>query len=227
MPVFRLPDEILFPDVSFAEEDGLLAVGGDLSIPRLLAAYSNGIFPWYEQGQPILWWSPDPRFVLFPDKFRMSHSLNQKLRRKVFEVKFDTDFEAVIRKCARVKRRHEDGTWITKDMVKAYTDLHQFGFAHSVECYAGGKLAGGLYGVSLGKAFFGESMFHEVTDASKVALAALVDFAVRNQFLMIDSQVETDHLISLGAELISREEYLALLGEALKGKTMRGRWLYC
>ncbi len=224
MPVFELVDEIIFPDISLAEEDGLLAVGGDLSIPRLLAAYSLGIFPWYSDDQPILWWSPDPRLVLFPSKFRVSHSLRQKLARNVFEVKFDCDFKGVINMCSSVERPFQDGTWITEDMKRSYIELHELGYAHSVECYQNGELAGGLYGVSLGRAFFGESMFHNATDASKVALFHLVERAKGYQFLFIDSQVETEHMFSLGAESISREKYCAMLEEALKFPTKRGKW---
>jgi leucyl/phenylalanyl-tRNA--protein transferase len=224
MPVFQLPDEIIFPDPSLAEPEGLLAVGGDLSSKRLLAAYKKGIFPWYSEQEPILWWSPDPRLVLFPDKFKISHSLNQKIKKNVFSVRMDSDFEEVISACAETERRDEEGTWITDEMKEAYIDLHRKGFAHSVECYFEGKLVGGLYGVSLGKAFFGESMFHKMTDASKVALYHLVGKAKEFEFLFIDSQVETEHLISLGAELIPRIEYLKLLKEAMKFRTNKGKW---
>jgi len=215
MPVFQLRKEILFPDVSLAEEGGLIAIGGDLSAERLLAAYSCGIFPWFSREEPIMWWSPDPRLVLFPDKFIVSHSLQQKIDRGVFEIRMDHDFEQVIQSCAEVDRRDEDGTWITEEMKTAYLELHRKGFAHSIEAYSEGKLAGGLYGVSLGKAFFGESMFHFRTDASKVALYHLVETAKKSGILFIDSQVETEHMIRLGAELIPRVEYLRLLKEAI------------
>jgi leucyl/phenylalanyl-tRNA--protein transferase len=224
MPVFQLPDEILFPDPSLAEPDGLLAVGGDLSPERLLAAYKNGIFPWYSEHEPILWWSPDPRLVLFPKKFKVSHSLKQKIKKNVFSVRMDSDFEQVISACAEKERNHEAGTWITDEMKKAYIELHRKGFAHSVESYFDGKLVGGLYGVSLGKAFFGESMFHMMTDASKVALYYLVEKAKEFNFLFIDSQVETEHLMSLGAELIPRKKYLKLLTEAIHFPSQKGKW---
>jgi leucyl/phenylalanyl-tRNA--protein transferase len=215
MPVFQLPDEILFPDPSLAEPDGLLAVGGDLGPERLLTAYANGIFPWYSEHEPILWWSPDPRLVLFPQKLIVSRSLQQKIKKNVFSVRMDSNFEQVISACAETERRHEDGTWITDEMKIAYIELHRKGFAHSVETYFNGKLVGGLYGVSLGKAFFGESMFHTMTDASKVALYHLVEKAKEFGFIFIDSQVETTHMVSMGAELISRKNYLKLLNEAM------------
>ncbi len=224
MPVFQLPDEILFPDPTLAEPDGLLAVGGDLNPERLLAAYKNGIFPWYSDTEPILWWSPDPRLVLFPDKLKVSHSLHQKIKKNVFSVRMDSNFEKVISACAEMERNHEDGTWITDEMEAAYIELHHKGFAHSIESYFEGKLVGGLYGVSLGKAFFGESMFHSMTDASKVALFYLVEKAREFDFLFVDSQVETEHLISLGAELIPRVEYLKILKEAMMFPTKVGNW---
>jgi leucyl/phenylalanyl-tRNA--protein transferase len=224
MPVFQLPDDILFPDPSLAEPDGLLAVGGDLSPERLLSAYKNGIFPWYSEHEPILWWSPDPRLVLFPQKLKVSHSLKQKIKKCVFSVRMDSDFVQVISACAETERDHEKGTWITDEMKAAYIELHRIGYAHSVECYFDGKLAGGLYGVSLGKAFFGESMFHMMTDTSKIALYYLVEKAKEFDFLFIDSQVETEHLISLGAELISRKKYLKLLTEAIHFPSQKGKW---
>jgi leucyl/phenylalanyl-tRNA--protein transferase len=224
MPVFQLPDEIFFPDPSLAEPEGLVAVGGDLSTERLLAAYANGIFPWYSDNEPILWWSPDPRLVLFPHKLKVSHSLHQKIKKNVFSVRIDSDFKQVINACAKTERKHEDGTWITDEMKAAYIELHHKGFAHSVESYFEGNLAGGLYGVSLGRAFFGESMFHTMTDASKVALYHLVEKAKEFDFLFIDSQVETEHLLSLGAELIPRKIYLNLVKEAIKYSTLKGKW---
>jgi len=224
MPVFQLPDDILFPDPSLAEPDGLLAVGGDLSPERLLEAYKNGIFPWYSEHEPILWWSPDPRLVLFPQKFKVSHSLHQKIKKNIFSIKMDSDFEQVISACAEMERDHEKGTWITDEMKVAYIELHHTGCAHSVECYFDRKLVGGLYGISIGKAFFGESMFHRVTDASKVALFYLVEKAKEFDFLFIDSQVETKHLISLGAELIPREKYLKLLTKAIHFPSKNGKW---
>ncbi|MCX6250694.1 MAG: leucyl/phenylalanyl-tRNA--protein transferase [Bacteroidetes bacterium] len=224
MPVFELTEKIVFPDVSYAEEDGLLAVGGDLSIPRLLKAYSLGIFPWYSKGQPILWWSPDPRYILIPEKFHISGSMQRSIRKKVFELRTDKQFGKVIATCSSVKRTGESGTWITADMKRAYTDLFHAGFAHSFESYYNGNLVGGLYGVSLGKVFFGESMFHTMTDASKAALYHLVETAKELDFQFIDVQMETSHLSRLGAEAISREEYLSLLQKALRFPTLRGKW---
>lgn len=224
MPVFQLPDEILFPDPSLAEPDGLLAVGGDLGPERLLTAYANGIFPWYSEHEPILWWSPDPRLVLFPQKLIVSRSLQQKIKKNVFSVRMDSNFEQVISACAETERRHEDRTWITDEMKIAYIELHRKGFAHSVETYFNGKLVGGLYGVSLGKAFFGESMFHTMTDASKVALYYLVEKAKEFGFIFIDSQVETTHMVSMGAELISRKKYLKLLKKAIQFPSCKGIW---
>jgi leucyl/phenylalanyl-tRNA---protein transferase len=224
MPVFELQDEIFFPDASLAEKDGLLAIGGDLSVERLICAYSNGIFPWYSDHEPILWWSPDPRLVLFPGQFKVSHSLRQKIKKGIFEVKWDTAFNRVIEHCAGGYRAVREGTWLTGEMKKAYEQLHRHGYAHSVESYFEGKLVGGLYVVSLGRAFFGESMFHRMTDASKFALYHLVERARELDFLFIDSQVTTKHLLSLGAELVSRKKYLGMLENALQYPTLKGIW---
>ncbi len=224
MPVYALNKEIIFPDPNLADEQGLLAIGGDLTPERLVLAYANGIFPWYSDNDPIMWWSPDPRMVLYPADFKISKSFQQTLRNSSFEVKFDTNFKNVIDKCAKVPRYGEDGTWITDDMKKAYIDLHRIGFAHSVETYRNGKLVGGLYGVSLGRAFFGESMFHLERDASKVALYYLVERVKEWKFRFIDAQIETDHLQSLGAISISRANYLNILKEVIKWPTKRGKW---
>lgn len=224
MPVYALTGKIIFPDPGLANGDGLLAVGGDLSPERLLLAYSNGIFPWYSVGDPILWWSPDPRMVLFPDKFKVSKSLKQTLRTKNFEVRFDTAFEEVIDNCSKVPRFGQGGTWITKEMKEAYIHLHRLGFAHSAETYFDGKLAGGLYGISLGKAFFGESMFYKERDASKIALYFLVEKLKGWDFLFLDAQVETAHLKRLGAENISRNTFLELLKKALQYPTIKNKW---
>lgn len=224
MPLFRLTKELVFPDPSYAEDDGLLAVGGDLSVERLLLAYSNGIFPWYEEEGPVLWWSPDPRLILFPENFIVSKSLKQKLDHELFRVEFDTNFEDVIRQCASVRRKDQENTWITKEMANAYIDLHKHGYAHSVETYLDGKLVGGLYGLSLGKAFFGESMFHIKTDASKIALYYLIEKLKLWGFHFVDAQAKTSHLISLGAEEISRKKYLKLLRSALDYSTKREKW---
>jgi len=220
----NLFDRGYFPEITLAGEDGLLAAGGSLAAPVLLEAYSKGIFPWYAEGSPILWWSPDPRMVLFPDKFKISKSLDQTIRKKNFEISMDSHFTDVIRQCSKVHRPGQDGTWITEDMIKAYILLHEEGYAHSVEVLAEGELVGGLYGVSLGGAFFGESMFHLQKDVSKVALYYLVDFARRNNFSLIDAQQSTSHLESLGAEEIPRSRFLDLLRKALSENTIRGSW---
>jgi leucyl/phenylalanyl-tRNA--protein transferase len=201
-----------FPDVALALSDppGLLAVGGSLASEWLLQAYRRGIFPWYEAGQPILWWSPDPRLVLFPERLRVSRSLRKTLRNGGFHVSFDRAFGAVIRACGE-PRGPEVGTWITQDMIDAYERLHRLGYAHSVEVWHEGRLAGGLYGVALGRVFFGESMFHRRTDASKVALVALVRRLSAAGFEMIDCQMETAHLRSMGAETLPRMEFVERL----------------
>jgi leucyl/phenylalanyl-tRNA--protein transferase len=216
--------EYQFPDPRTADSDGLLAAGGDLSIESLVTAYSQGIFPWYDNNSPILWWSPDPRLILFPSRFKISSSLKQRLRSGKYEVKTDCDFEAVISRCAETRRKGQRGTWITEEMKRAYITLHHDGLAHSFETYYEGKLAGGLYGVSLGKAFFGESMFHLKTDASKIALAALVQWCLEHDFHFIDAQQSTSHLKSLGAEEIRRSDFLILLGKAIKFHTLKGIW---
>jgi leucyl/phenylalanyl-tRNA--protein transferase len=216
--------EYQFPDPRTADPDGLLAAGGDLSIESLLTAYSKGIFPWYDKHSPILWWSPDPRLVLFPEKFIISESLKQRIRSGQYNVLIDYDFEQVISQCAAVKREGQDGTWITREMTSAYIQLHEEGYAHSFETYHEGRLVGGLYGVSLGRAFFGESMFYHMRDASKVALHALVNWARKHDIHFIDAQQSTSHLISLGAEEIPREDFLSMLERALGYKTLRGKW---
>ena len=197
-----------FPPLEAAEDEpnGLLAVGGDLSTPRLLNAYRHGIFPWFSEGQPILWWSPNPRMVLFPDRLRVSRSLKKALRNKPFEITFDSRFDAVIRACSR-PRKGDPGTWITPEMQGAYSRLHTQGHAHSVEVWQQGQLVGGLYGIALGRVFFGESMFSRVTNASKIALTALCSSALDWGIELIDCQVYTDHLLSMGAEEITRENF--------------------
>ena len=201
-----------FPPVEQAllDPDGLLAVGGDLSPQRLLNAYQHGIFPWYTEGEPILWWSPDPRCVLFPEKLKISRSLRKTLRKQLFEVRMDTAFEAVMQACAE-NRPNQKGTWITDDILQAYVNMHQLGFAHSVECWQDGQLMGGLYGMAIGKVFFGESMFSRKTDASKVAMVYLCEYLKQHGFKLIDSQVYTQHLESLGAEMIPRTRFTELL----------------
>lgn len=197
-------------ETALAEPNGLLAVGGCLSAPRLLNAYRHGIFPWYNANEPILWWSPDPRLVLFPEHLQVSRSLRKTLRRNTFTVTFDTVFDKVIAACAD-SRQDREGTWITEDIVRAYHELHLLGFAHSVEAWREGELVGGLYGVAIGRVFFGESMFHTETDASKAAFAVLVQHLKNWNFELIDCQVYTHHLASLGAELIGRSAFMNLL----------------
>lgn len=198
-----------FPPAEHALEspNGLLAAGGDLSPERLLTAYSSGIFPWYEAGQPLLWWSPNPRAVLKPAGLNISRSLLKRLRRQEFSVHLNRDFESVITACAG-PRAYADATWITDEMNVAYCELHRRGYAHSIECYQGETLVGGLYGVGIGRWFFGESMFHQVSDASKVAFAHLARFMFDHGCPMIDCQIENEHLMSLGCELIPRETFL-------------------
>jgi leucyl/phenylalanyl-tRNA--protein transferase len=224
MPIFRLSHELVFPDPSLAEEDGILAIGGDLSPDRLLRAYCEGIFPWFNEGSPILWWSPDPRLVLFPEELHVSSSLARTLRRGRYRVTADVAFGRVIRACSRADRPGQDGTWITAEMIAAYEELHRLGYAHSFEAWSGEALAGGLYGVGIGGAFFGESMFSELADASKVAFVRAVEFLRRGGIELIDCQVRTDHLIRLGAREIPRVEFLDRLDALLAKPTLRGTW---
>ncbi len=226
--MFVLPNDmtdIRFPPVEMASPEGLLAVGGDLSNERLLQAYRQGIFPWFNEGQPILWWSPDPRAVLFPGEFKCSRSLRKNIKRGKFKLTADTYFKAVIDQCAGPRPQYpEGGTWITGNMLEAYMALHKKGIAHSIEVWLDNKLVGGLYGLSLGRAFFGESMFSHVTDASKLALAALCQQCLNWQFRFIDCQVPSDHLVSLGAVNIRRVDYIKQLDAALKHADRVGLW---
>lgn len=225
MPVFRLSRQLVFPPPDMAESDGLIAVGGDLSVERLLRAYRMGIFPWYSDDSPILWWSPDPRMVFFPAQWKPSRSLERLVKKGTFDVHMDTDFSAVIEACANARGPGRDSTWITPEMMAAYIRLHKEGYAHSVECRVDGELAGGLYGVSIGGCFYGESMFSNVSNASKVALAVLMKHLAAWGFTLVDCQVKNDHLVRLGAQEIPRVEFLALLGEALEAETRRGVWV--
>jgi leucyl/phenylalanyl-tRNA--protein transferase len=224
MPIYRLTKKLDFPPPEVAE-DGLLAVGGDLSVRRLLLAYQNGIFPWYDEDDPILWWSPDPRLVFFPEQWKPSRRLARTIRSGRYRVTADTAFETVIHACAETPRHHEQGTWILPQMIDAYVDLHREGYAHSVECWEGDELAGGLYGVSIGACFFGESMFHRGVDASKVAFAALVECCRAWNFRLIDGQLPNPHLEQLGGVTLPRAEFLALLRDAVKEPTRRGTWV--
>ena len=224
MPIFRLVDDLVFPPPDYADPSGLIAIGGDLSSERLLEAYRVGIFPWYSDDQPILWWSPDPRLVLELDQFKIARSLRKTLNKGIFKVTFDRVFDEVIAACATVDRDGQQGTWITQEMQDAYIKLHGLGFAHSVETWFDNQLVGGLYGVSLGKAFFGESMFHLKSDASKVALATLVERLKAWGFRFIDAQMTTEHLVSLGAQELSRRIFLKQLQSAMRHPTKRGKW---
>lgn len=224
MPVYMLDKSLEFPEPSHAGASGLVAVGGDLCTQRLILAYSKGIFPWFTEDQPILWFSPDPRMILYPEKFKPGRSLLKLIRKNIFEVRFDHDFEAVISNCAVIGRKGQESTWITPDMIDAYTELHKKGLAHSVETYHNGVLVGGLYGVSLGGAFFGESMFFKMSNASKVALYYLVRKCVKLQFDFIDSQVPTVHMKNMGAQDISRERFLDLLNKTMNRDSVKGSW---
>ncbi len=224
MPIYRLGSELIFPDPALADPEGLLAVGGDLSPERLLLAYSMGIFPWYSDDQPILWWSPDPRLIVKPKDVHISKSLQRTMKSGKFTIRFDTDFHSVIRLCSEMERPDQAGTWITEEMIEAYCLLHMKGFAHSVESYLDGDLVGGLYGVSMGRAFFGESMFSNCSDASKVALAALSGRLTEWSFDFIDCQVTTQHLVRMGAREIARAEFLDRLNDALCHDTYQGVW---
>ena len=212
-PIWLNPDTIDFPHPGQAltEPDGLLAVGGDLSAQRIINAYLQGIFPWYSEGQPILWWSPNPRAVLFPEKLHISRSLKKLIRQQVFSTTLDQAFEQVVQACAQTPRINQDGTWISDEMQQAYIHLHKLGIAHSAECWLGDELVGGLYGLALGKVFFGESMFSHKSNASKVAFVHLLDNLSNAGYALIDCQVTTQHLLSMGAEEIPRNQFLRLL----------------
>ena len=223
----RNPRDLSFPSVEQATPEGLLAIGGDLRTERLLEAYRHGIFPWYNEGQPILWWSPDPRTVLFPERLHISRSLKRSLRPGLFTVTFDTHFETVVRECAGPRRQYpEGGTWITPAMIEAYTALFVQGHAHSVEAWQGSQLVGGLYGVAIGSAFFAESMFTKVDDASKVALVSLVRQLHRWQFQIIDCQQSSPHVLRLGAEEVPRRTYIEKVATAVALPGRPGRWQF-
>jgi leucyl/phenylalanyl-tRNA--protein transferase len=225
MPVYRLDHRLVFPPPGHAE-DGLLAVGGDLRPERLLLAYSEGIFPWYSEGQPILWHSPDPRMVLRAEDLHVTRSLRKTARKQPYRLSLDTAFRKVIEACARTPRPGQRGTWITRAMQDAYGELHRRGLAHSVEAWSGTRLVGGLYGISLGAAFFGESMFALAPDASKLAFVALVEQLSRWGITLIDSQVHTEHLARFGATEWPRRDYLAALRRALARPTRPGPWRF-
>lgn len=225
MPVFALDsDHPIFPPPSMADSSGLLAVGGQLEIEWLLEAYSNGIFPWYNENEPLMWWSPDPRSVIIPGDVKITKSMRSYLKKNIFELRVDYSFSNVLENCKRIKRKDQDGTWITDDMKRAYNALHDLGFAHSIETWHNNELVGGLYGVSLGKMFFGESMFSSESNASKFAFICLSTIMKQNEFELIDCQVPNQHLTSMGCIEISREEYLKKLEQNQFSDTIQGSW---
>jgi leucyl/phenylalanyl-tRNA--protein transferase len=215
VPIHILDNTLWFPPVEDALEDGLLAIGGDLSPDRLLLAYNNGIFPWYNEDEPPMWWSPNPRFVLFPEALNVSKSMRQLLKQDAFEFRVNNSFEAVISNCSNVSRKRQDGTWISYDIISAYTALHKLGYAHSAEAWLNDELVGGLYGVLIGKVFFGESMFSLASNASKYAFIKWVELLMSQGIVLIDCQVYTEHLESLGAGEISRDMFMEILSNNL------------
>lgn len=224
MTIYRLFDEPVFPDPVEADPDGLLAIGGDLSPRRLAAAYASGIFPWYGPDSPILWWSPDPRLVLFPDRLHVPASLRRVLNAGRFRFTLDTAFAEVIRACAKTTRPGQDGTWIVPDMVRAYQALHAQGLAHSAEAWQDGQLVGGVYGVALGGVFFGESMFYAQPDASKALFVFFVRWLAARGCTLIDCQQTTPHLLRFGAQELARKDFLRLVREGLDSKALAGKW---
>jgi len=224
MPVYQLTDKLVFPSPALAEEDGLLAIGGDLSPERLLLAYSNGIFPWFSAGDPILWWAPSPRLVIFPGEFTTPKRLSRLMRQEKFSVTLDQAFHRVITACATVAARQAKGTWITRDMIAAYSLLHDMGYGHSVECWQDDELAGGLYGISLGGVFFGESMFSTQPNSSKIALVCLAEKLRQWDFDLIDCQMKSAHLMHFGAREIPGAEFQKLLAESMPRATRKGKW---
>jgi len=226
MPVFRLPQEHFFPPPSLSESNGLLAIGGDLHPQRLILAYMSGVFPWYSEGQPILWFSPDPRYVLDPKRFHVGRSLKKKLKKNEFRVTLDSAFEDVIDNCAKKKRPMQYGTWITADMRQAYLTLHEMGYAHSVEVWREGMLVGGLYGVNVGNLFSGESMFAHQSDASKIGFVWLMSQMMSWGIELCDCQVYTDHLKRFGAENIPRDQYLRGIVELVRRDRPPGKWVF-
>ena len=210
-----LNDNLIFPPVEMATEEGILAIGGDLGVERLLLAYRSGIFPWYSEAEPIVWWSPDPRFVLFPEKLRVTKSMQSVLSNGSFRFTINRAFTSVLQNCKTIIRKEQEGTWITPAVQQAYTKLHQLGYAHSAEAWMNGELVGGLYGIKLGNVFFGESMFNKVSNASKFAFINYVRQLQKDKVALIDCQVYTAHLESLGAGMIEREKFMALLAENL------------
>jgi leucyl/phenylalanyl-tRNA--protein transferase len=224
MSIYLLSDDLRFPSPTNADKEGLLAIGGDLSPERLVMAYSTGIFPWYSQGDPIMWWSPDPRMVIRPEEFRPSASLRKSFKKSGLRISMDEAYPSVMGQCSSIPRRGQDGTWITGEMMTGYANLFEIGVGHSVECWEGDQLVAGLYGLSLGNCFFGESMFAKQSDASKIAFWALMRYAQEIGIEFVDCQLHNDHLERLGAYTIPREEYMRWLYKALVGETRQGAW---
>lgn len=225
MPVYWLSEHAQgFPDPEGANRDGIVAIGGDLSPDRLLLAYEQGLFPWFNEGDPILWWSPDPRFVLFPSELKVAKSMRPYFNQRKFGLSYDRDFRQVIEKCQQTYRPGQGGTWITDDMLNAYCTLHEMGYAHSVEVWLEDELVGGLYGIALGKVFFGESMFAQVSNASKFGFIGLVRRLRDRGYTLVDCQQETRHLASLGARPISRSDFLRKLHHNPLQHTEKGKW---
>jgi len=225
MPVFKLNPRILsFPPCELSDSSGLLAIGGRLEVDWLLEAYSNGIFPWFNENEPIMWWSPDPRSVARPGEIKVSKSMKVYFKKNIFQLKIDNAFEDVINACQKTPRKNQNGTWITSEMKDVYIKLHDLGYAHSFEAYKDGKLVGGLYGISLGKMFFGESMFSHVSNASKFTFIYLSLVLKKNDFDLIDCQVPNSHLKSMGCYDMKKEEYLELLNNNNLKKTIKGNW---
>ncbi len=224
MPLFRLSERLDFPPAWLARSDGLLCIGGDLSAQRILLAYENGIFPWFSENEPILWWSPDPRLVLIPEHINISKSLKKKIKKNSFHLTLDHAFEETILSCAQPRRKKYAGTWLIEEMIEAYIQLHKLGYAHSIETWKEGLLVGGLYGICLGGIFFGESMFSFESDASKIALITLAHHLKQHRFDLIDCQVTTNHLLSMGATEISRNSYLDIIQQSIKRKDIKNIW---
>ncbi len=224
MPVFQLSEEIFFPPPELAREDGLLAVGGDLSQTRILTAYQMGIFPWYSAGDPILWWAPTPRLILLPNEFKLPKRLGRELKKGAFQFSMDLTFREVISQCAAIRVKKREDTWINQEMIEAYCLLHEAGYAHSLECWQDGKLAGGLYGISVGGVFFGESMFSKVSNSSKAALAVLSQVLYDWRFDFIDCQMRTEHLVSLGAKEIPGPTFFQWLQNSILKTDRKGPW---
>ncbi|MEN8231232.1 MAG: leucyl/phenylalanyl-tRNA--protein transferase [Thermodesulfobacteriota bacterium] len=224
MPIFQLTDKLIFPPAELAENNGLLAIGGDLSPERLLLAYRRGIFPWYSEGEPLLWWSPSPRLVIFPAEFKVPKRLSRLMRQEKYSVTMDIAFRQVITACADTDARQEKGTWITDEMIEAYCHLHDMGYAHSVECWLDDDLVGGLYGISLGSTFFGESMFSKEPNSSKIALVHLMNKLQEWNFDLIDCQMKTEHLMQFGAREIPGNEFQRLLDKSSARDDQKGKW---